>query len=59
MLFRSPKRGVDGAALAAKLAQKVSQTFESTPRITLLDIGTIGREFEATLKAARFVDKRG
>ena len=58
-LFVEPKRGVDGAALAAKLAQKVSQTFESTPRITLLDIGTIGREFEATLKAARFVDKRG
>ena len=53
------QRGVDGVALTRKLVEKVSRVFESTPVITLLEIGTIGREFEATLKAARFVDKRG
>ena len=58
-LFVEPRRGVDGAALSRKLIEKVSRVFESTPKITLLEIGTIGREFEATLKAARFVDKRG
>ena len=30
-----------------------------TPEIVILESGTLGKEFEATIKAARFVDRRG
>jgi len=36
----------------------VMKTFEVTPDIELLEHGTLGLEFERTLKAARFIDKR-
>jgi phenylacetate-CoA ligase len=37
----------------------IRKTFQVTPEITLLERGTIAREFEANIKAPRFVDKRG
>jgi phenylacetate-CoA ligase len=37
----------------------IKKTFQVTPRVTLLERGTIAREFEANIKAPRFVDKRG
>jgi phenylacetate-CoA ligase len=37
----------------------VRKTFQVTPEVTLLPRGTIAREFEANIKAPRFVDKRG
>jgi phenylacetate-CoA ligase len=37
----------------------VKKTFQVTPQVTLLERGTIAREFEANIKAPRFVDKRG
>jgi hypothetical protein len=37
----------------------VRNTFHITPEITLLPRGTIARDFEAAVKPARFVDKRG
>jgi len=30
-----------------------------TPEVTLLERGTIAKEFETNVKAPRFVDKRG
>jgi hypothetical protein len=33
-------------------------TFQVTPQVTLLERGTLAREFEANIKAPRFVDKR-
>ena len=37
----------------------VRKTFQVTPEVTLLPRGTIAREFEANIKAPRFIDKRG
>jgi hypothetical protein len=30
-----------------------------SPEIAFLEVGTLGKEFETSIKAARFVDKRG
>ncbi len=37
----------------------IKKTFQVTPQVTLLKRGTIAREFEANIKAPRFVDRRG
>ena len=37
----------------------MAATFQVTPEIKVLDTGTLSREFEASVKAARFVDRRG
>jgi phenylacetate-CoA ligase len=44
---------------AGRIADMMRQTFQVTPEVTLLARGTIAREFEANVKAPRFVDKRG
>jgi phenylacetate-CoA ligase len=43
----------------AHVVESVKKTFQLTPRVTLLPRGTIARDFEAAVKAPRFVDKRG
>ena len=53
------RRGVDPDDLVAKLLQKVREAFELSPDIVVLDSGTLAREGEANIKAARFVDRRG
>jgi phenylacetate-CoA ligase len=53
------KRGADPEAIAQRIRAGVSRTFETTPELEFLEPGTLGREFEASIKAARFVDKRG
>ena len=47
------------AAVAASLAAVHKQTFEVTPRIVVLETGTLAREFESSVKTPRFVDRRG
>ncbi len=42
-----------------RIVEIIRKTFQVTPEITLLERGTIAREFEANIKAPRFVDKRG
>jgi phenylacetate-CoA ligase len=42
-----------------QVSEVVRKAFQITPRVTLLPRGTIAREFEAAVKAPRFVDKRG
>ncbi len=37
----------------------IRRTFQVTPEVTLLPRGTIAKDFEAAVKAPRFVDKRG
>lgn len=37
----------------------VRRTFQVTPQVSLLPRGTIAKEFEANVKAPRFVDRRG
>jgi len=52
------KRGVSFEAFSLFLAQKMKEKFELSPLVTILETGTLAREFEANVKAARFVDKR-
>jgi phenylacetate-CoA ligase len=40
------------------LASRIKQTFEVTPRVEVLQRGTLAVEFERAMKAPRFVDKR-
>ena len=58
-LLVEPKRGSDRADLQKALVADIARTFEVTPEVVFLDAGTLGREFESSIKAARFVDKRG
>ena len=44
---------------AGQMAAMIRQAFEVAPEVTLLARGTLAREFEANVKAPRFVDKRG
>jgi phenylacetate-CoA ligase len=39
--------------------EAIKRMFQVTPEVTLLPRGTIAKEFEAAIKAPRFVDKRG
>ncbi len=52
------RRGTDAQALLKTLTGKMRETFELAPRIVVLETGTLAKEFEANVKAARFVDRR-
>jgi phenylacetate-CoA ligase len=39
--------------------EAVRKTFQVAPEVTLLPRGSIAKEFEANVKAPRFIDKRG
>ena len=41
------------------IVEATRKTFQVTPEVTLLARGTIAKDFEAAVKAPRFVDKRG
>jgi phenylacetate-CoA ligase len=53
------KRGADPESTIANLTAQVKRTFELTPEIVQLDLGTLAKEFEASIKAPRIVDRRG
>src|SRR5438876_8116138 len=44
---------------AQPIVDMMRQHFQITPEVTLLSRGTIAKDFEANVKAPRFVDKRG
>jgi phenylacetate-CoA ligase len=52
------RRGVDPAAAAERLKAAVHDRFELTPRIVMVEAGTLAKEFEASVKMPRFVDRR-
>jgi phenylacetate-CoA ligase len=52
------RRGVDGNAICRLIAGEVKSKFELLPQVVLLDTGTLAKEFEANVKAARFIDRR-
>jgi phenylacetate-CoA ligase len=58
-LLIEPRRDTNTDALHGEIDAKLRKTFEVTPEIVFLERGTLGKEFESTIKAARFVDKRG
>jgi len=52
------KRGTDKDNLIDALANKVRSVFEVRPDIEVLEAGTLAKEFESSVKAPRFVDRR-
>lgn len=52
------KRGADAGAVTAELGEKIKNTFEMTPQLVQLDLGTLAKEFEGAVKAPRFQDNR-
>ncbi len=50
--------GADEQALRDQLARATRDTFEVSPDVRVLARGTLAREFEASIKAPRFVDRR-
>ncbi len=52
------KRSAEPGTVAAALADAVKRTFEVTPEVVLLEAGTLAREFETSVKAPRFADRR-
>ena len=52
------KRGADAMAVADGVAQDIKRTFEISPELCVLELGTLAKLFESSIKAPRFVDKR-
>jgi phenylacetate-CoA ligase len=52
------KRGADTGKIVKALAVKIKRIFEVNPEIQMLDLGTLARAFESSIKAPRFVDER-
>ncbi len=52
-------RGSDAVTVKSALGLRIKAVFEVTADLVLLEPGTLAREFEGTVKAARFIDRRG
>jgi phenylacetate-CoA ligase len=52
------KRGSNDDEVVSSVTHIVKKTFEVTPRVELVPSGTLATEFERSVKAPRFVDKR-
>jgi phenylacetate-CoA ligase len=53
------RRGVSAQDVTHRLTAEVKEKFELQPQVVVLESGTLAKEFEANIKAARFVDRRG
>ena len=53
------KRGSDAQRISTEISLQIKNKFELSPQVVVLETGTLAREFEANVKAARFVDRRG
>jgi phenylacetate-CoA ligase len=53
------RRGTDAAGTTRALTAEIKEKFELAPQVVMLETGTLAKEFEANVKAARFVDRRG
>lgn len=51
-------RGSEVDSVSEELAEKIRNVFEVRPVIIVMETGTLAKEFEASVKAPRFVDKR-
>jgi len=52
------RQGFDRSDVIDSLVQRIKLKFGLTPQVNLLERGTLAREFESTVKAPRFVDRR-
>ncbi|MGH8669230.1 MAG: phenylacetate--CoA ligase family protein, partial [Burkholderiales bacterium] len=53
------RKGTDLKGFSAILFRETKEQFELAAEIVVLETGTLAREFESNIKAARFVDRRG
>ena len=58
-VFVEIKRGCDAQAILVDLSNAIRGVFELTPEIVALELGTLAKEFESSIKAPRIVDRRG
>jgi phenylacetate-CoA ligase len=52
------RRGADAAAVSDAIKRQFREKFQLVPQVVVLETGTLAREFEANVKAARFVERR-
>jgi len=52
------RRGTTPAPVSDGLRTSVRDTFGLSPEVVVLDAGTLAKEFEASIKTPRFVDRR-
>jgi phenylacetate-CoA ligase len=57
-VFVEIKRGSDVQAARVDLSDVIRDTFGLRPEIVVLPVGTLAKEFEASIKAPRILDKR-
>jgi phenylacetate-CoA ligase len=57
-VFVELKRGCDERAAMSDLTNAIKGAFELTPEIVAIELGTLAKEFEASIKAPRMVDRR-
>jgi phenylacetate-CoA ligase len=57
-IFVELRRGAIAAEVSRDLTHALKQKFEQTCDIEILGTGTLAREFEGSVKAPRFVDRR-
>jgi phenylacetate-CoA ligase len=57
-VFVELKRGVDPHSALEGVTDDIKRVFEITPEVVLLERGTLAKEFEASIKAPRIVDRR-
>ena len=48
----------DADAVSRKVIEATKAMFEVTPGVSILDLGTLAKDFESSVKAPRFADKR-
>jgi phenylacetate-CoA ligase len=49
---------VDAGVVRKELESETKRVFEITPQVTTLQVGTLAKEFEKSVKVPRFVDRR-
>jgi phenylacetate-CoA ligase len=52
------RRGASAPDAVASLQRSIRDTFGLTPEIAILETGTLAKEFEASVKTPRFLDRR-
>jgi len=52
------RREADPAAVAAEVEREIKRVFEISPQVVTLELGTLAREFESSVKAPRIRDLR-
>jgi phenylacetate-CoA ligase len=53
------RKDVEQKTFVSKLTVEIKEKFELQPEVVVLETGTLAREFEANIKAPRFIDRRG